>query len=143
MKQAGFYVNAVYPYVSNGVQYKQNKSRWASRLIWLVLARGNLRCVQVSFLTAAACDKSEKERIKMESAEESLETLGLLAFDDVFLDAPEEALHLEFPESCGPPNFSVSRRLAELLRSIEDGDSSLIFTGAGVTIILFPLRSKT
>lgn len=67
----------------------------------------------------------------MESAEESLETLGLLAFDDVFLDAPEETLHLEFPESCGPPNFSVSRRLAELLRSIEDGDSSLIFTGAG------------
>lgn len=38
LKQAGFYVNAVYPYVSNGVQYKQNKSRWASRLIWLVLA---------------------------------------------------------------------------------------------------------
>jgi len=35
LKQAGFWINAVWPYVSNGAQ---RGAHWGSRIVWLVIA---------------------------------------------------------------------------------------------------------
>ncbi len=35
LRQAGYWINAVYPYITNGAQIRAN---WGSKLVWLVLA---------------------------------------------------------------------------------------------------------
>lgn len=39
LKQAGFYVNAIYPYVTNGAV---RRSKWGFKIVWLIILLGAL-----------------------------------------------------------------------------------------------------
>ena len=67
----------------------------------------------------------------MDSSEESLEKLGLSAFEEIFLDAPEEALRLGVSNATPDSGFDVSRRLRELTDRSDVGADAPIFVGAG------------
>ena len=67
----------------------------------------------------------------MDSSEESLEKLGLLAFEEIFLDAPEETLRSGLSDSSSDSRYDVSRRLRELTDQSDVGIGAPIFTGAG------------